>query len=365
MKKLCLISNTASHYRAPIYKLIDETFDTTFYFSEPFENLKLMDYHLLRKPVTELKTWHWHNFSFQHGASATLSKQFDYYITLGDVRSLSTWLFLLRAKVRHKKVFVWTHGWYGKESRLESFIKRFFYKLPTGVLLYGNYSMRLMIKEGIYAKKLFVVHNSLDYEKQLQLRNTIKPSDIYKSHFRNDNQTIIIICRLNARKRIDMLIDALDILKRKGSSYNLVIVGEGSEKDQLQNQVHMKGLEDQVWFYGACYDEKENAELIYNSDVCVTPGDVGLTAIHTMMFGVPVITHNHFPSQGPEFETIHEGVTGQFYQYEDVKSLADTIEEWLSLKIGIRDEVRQACYHEIDTQWTPAFQIKVIKTALQ
>ena len=365
MKKLCLISNTASHYRAPIYKLIDETFETKFFFSEPFENMKLMDYSLLKQPVTELKTWHWHNFSFQHGASAILSKQFDYFITLGDVRSLSTWLFLLSAKVRHKKVFVWTHGWYGKESGLESFIKRVFYKLPTGVLLYGNYAKSLMIKEGIDAKKLFVVHNSLDYEKQLQLRNTIKPSDIYKKYFHNDNQTIIIICRLNARKRIDMLIEALEILKKKGLVYNLVIVGEGPEKEKLQDLVRAKTIEEQVWFYGACYDEIENAELIYNSDVCVTPGDVGLTAIHTMMFGVPVITHNCYPSQGPEFETIREGVTGQFYQYGNIQSLASAIEDWLSSRKSNRGDVRQACYHEIDTQWTPAFQLKVIQSALQ
>ena len=162
-----------------------------------------------------------------------------------------------------------------------------------------------------------------------------------------------------------MLIEALEILKKKGLVYNLVIVGEGPEKEKLQDLVRAKTIEEQVWFYGACYDEIENAELIYNSDVCVTPGDVGLTAIHTMMFGVPVITHNCYPSQGPEFETIREGVTGQFYQYGNIQSLASAIEDWLSSRKSNRGDVRQACYHEIDTQWTPAFQLKVIQSALQ
>lgn len=103
--------------------------------------------------------------------------------------------------------------------------------------------------------------------------------------------------------------------------------------------------------------------MIYNADVCVTPGDVGLTAIHTMMYGVPVITHDYFPSQGPEFETIHDGVTGCFYQKGSVESLATAICNWLSSHQDDRKQVRLACYNEIDTLWTPNFQIEVIKKA--
>lgn len=67
-----------------------------------------------------------------------------------------------------------------------------------------------------------------------------------------------------------------------------------------------------VWFYGSCYDEQTNAELIYNADMCVAPGNVGLTAIHAMTFGCPVITHSDFKWQMPEFEAIHPGKTGDF-----------------------------------------------------
>ena len=364
MKKLCLISNTASHYRTPIYKLIDQTFDTRFFFSEPFENIKLKDYRELSNTVTELKTWHWHNFSFQHGAVALLKHDFDYFITLGDVRSLSTWVFLIRAKLHNKKVYVWTHGWYGKESKVEILIKKLFYKLPKGVLLYGNYAKQLMIEQGINPKKLYVVHNSLDYSRQLKLREELKPSDIYHNHFKNNLQTIIIICRLNARKHIEKLIDALALLKKQERMYNLVIVGDGPELEKLRKLTKDNDLDKQVWFYGACYDERENAELIFNADVCVTPGDVGLTAIHAMMFGIPVITHDYFPSQGPEFETIHDGVTGCFYKSGSVESLATSIYTWFSSHQNDRKQVRLACYNEIDTQWTPDFQIEVIKTVL-
>lgn len=362
--RLCIISNTASHYRTSIYKLIDEKYETEFYFSEPFEDIKRMDYAILKRHVKELKTIHFQKFSYQRGVLSLINDKYDKYITLGDVRSISTWLFLLKAKILKKPVYVWTHGWYGKESKLETFIKKVFYKLPSGVLLYGNYAKRLMEMNGVNPFKLSVVHNSLNYSEQLLLRNNMQPSDIYRNYFLNDSQTIIFIGRVNNRKRLDLLINALYDLHSRGHKYNLVIVGDGPEKANLQGRVEEKGLKDYVWFYGACYDERRNAELIYNADLCVTPGDIGLTAIHVLMFGVPVITHNNYSCQGPEFEAICEGVTGTFYEYGSVESLSNSIFLWLNAHVANREDVRLECYKEIDLQWTPYFQLQVIQSAL-
>lgn len=55
-----------------------------------------------------------------------------------------------------------------------------------------------------------------------------------------------------------------------------------------------------------------NAELIYNADLCVAPGNIGLTAMHAMMFGCPCISHNDFSWQMPEFEAIVPYKTGNF-----------------------------------------------------
>ena len=108
-----------------------------------------------------------------------------------------------------------------------------------------------------------------------------------------------------------MLVNAVAELKTKGENYNLVFVGNGLEGENLKARVKGLGLTDAVWFNGACYDEKTNAELIYNSDLCVAPGTVGLTAMH-MVFGTPVISHNDFKWQMPEFEAIKPGITGAF-----------------------------------------------------
>lgn len=101
--------------------------------------------------------------------------------------------------------------------------------------------------------------------------------------------------------------------------------------------------------------------MFYNADVCVSPGNVGLTAIHSLTYGCPVITHNNFPFQGPEFESIIQGKTGDFFQENDVNSLADTIQKWLSQNLHSREAIRQFAYQTIDTKWNLYYQMNILK----
>ena len=62
--------------------------------------------------------------------------------------------------------------------------------------------------------------------------------------------------------------------------------------------------------YGETFDEAEISKLLNHADLCVSPGNVGLTAMHALAYGVPVATHNDFKNQMPEFEAITPGKTG-------------------------------------------------------
>ena len=124
-------------------------------------------------------------------------------------------------------------------------------------------------------------------------------------------------------------------------------------------------LEQQVWFYGPCYDEVELSSLIYNADLCVAPGNIGLTAMHSMVFGTPCITHNDFKWQMPEFEAIKLYKTGCFFNRDDVEDLAERIDEWFRVNGKDRNMVRKSCMEEIDDEWNPYFQIEVLKKNLK
>ena len=182
--------------------------------------------------------------------------------------------------------------------------------------------------------------------------------------FGNDYPNLVFIGRLTKVKHLDLLLKSLKQLKTEGRQFNLTLIGGGEQQDELRVLVNEFALEESVWFYGPCYDEDKLGNLIYNADLCVSPGNVGLTAMHSMVFGTPVLTHNDFAWQMPEFEAIKEGVTGGFFVRDDMNSLADRIIAWFSVENYDRERIRQNCFMEIDQNWTPQFQIGVLKKHL-
>lgn len=363
MSKLCLIYNTAPRYREAIFTALDREYDCDWYFGETKSDIKEMDISKLRF-VKYYKSFGNPSKLYWQGAliPCLFNRNYQNYFILTETRSLSLWVFILLKSIffPKKKVYGWSHGWYGRESKLQKFFDRLRLKAMNGQFVYNNRSKELMTSNGLPKNKIHVIYNSLDYATQIELRNKIGNSDIFRNHFNNNYPTLIFIGRLTVVKKLSMLLESMTILKEQGFPLNLCLVGDGTEKEHLQKQAENLDLEPNIWFYGACYDETKNAELVYNADLCVAPGNIGLTAMHTLMFGTPAISHSNFLKQMPEFEAIKPGVTGDFFEYEDIYSLADTIKNWLT-KHPDRESVRQACYEEIDSRWNPENQISVIK----
>lgn len=367
MSKLCLIYNTAPRYREAVFRAIDSEYDCDWYFGETKSDIKEMDTRLLSR-VKYYKTFgNPEKMYVKIGILPLLFKRkYKNFFMLAEVRSLTDWLFFWFASTffKEKKVYIWTHGWYGREHGIEAYMKLWLFRHVSGTFVYGDRAKKLLIEQGIPENKLFAIHNSLDYDKQKSLRDNIIPTTILSGHFGNSRPTIIFIGRLTKVKRLDMIIDALAQLRKMGELYNLVFVGDGVERTVLESKVSSMALQDSIWFYGACYDEQKNAELIYNADLCVSPGNVGLTAIHSLMFGCPVVTHDSFEWQMPEYEAIKAGVTGDFFKKDDVKDLSKVISGWFSANVGRRDEVRKLCFEEIDSEWNPYYQMGIIKKNL-
>lgn len=364
---LLLHCNIASHYRSEIYRLIDKEYKGDFCFGDELHGIKKMDYTLLNGKVTELhNTILPRDFTYQKGMLGLLRKDYDTYIICTETRLISSWLFLIIRKLFYpkKRVFAWTHGMLGKEGRLKRWMYKFQMKLLTGAFIYNERSTKLMVERGVPAYKLRTIYNSLDYDAQLPIRKSLIPSHLYRSHFGNTNKNIVFIGRLTKVKRFDLLIDAIFDLKTRGEVINVTFIGDGVERNNMESRVRELGIQNQVWFYGACYDEKTNAELIFNADLCVSPGNIGLTAMHVLMFGCPAITNDDFNHQMPEFEAIQEGKTGAFFKAGDSKSLADTISQWFALHRTDRDDVREACYFEIDSKWNPHVQMQIFNQML-
>lgn len=360
-KKTCVIYNMAASYRAPVFSLIDREMEVDWYFSDPDGSVKEMDLSLLRR-VRKLPRVAFRGLVWQKGAVGLLRRdEYDSYVILGEPFSLSTWMMLLLRPIvaRNKGIFLWSHGWYGREGKVKRVVKRLFFGLADTTFLYGDHARRVAVSQGFDGGRLCVVHNSLDFNRHSEILRSLRPGDVYRRYFGNGLPTVVYLGRLTTVKKLPMLVEAAAMLKTEGFGVNLVFVGDGPERERLERMA--TDCDVPAWFCGESYDEERNGELLYNADLCVSPGNVGLTAIHSMSFGTPVVTHGNFACQMPEFEAVVEGVTGDFFEEGSVAGLAGAMRRWLETHKDRREEVRNACVAEVRRGWTPSYQLSVIR----
>lgn len=372
--KVAYFTNIAPHYRHRLWKKLVEVNEFEFHFfydsTDPKTTIRQIDikndgWQFFKNRLHELTNYRYKKILFwQRGViSEVLKDKWDIYIFLGDMNVLSTWISVLIAKYKKKPVIFWGHGLYGNENKFKYWVRKIFFKTGDHHLVYNHYAKKNMVPAGFNVHSIDVIYNSLDYSRHKKLRKqSIDPGLFVKrDYFDNPELPVLIfIGRLTKQKKLHLLIEAASKLIRQGNPVNLLIIGAGSEMEQLKTQA--AEIEKNVYFYGACYNEEELSLLISNSVLCVSPGNVGLTAIHSLSYGTPVCTHNRFAEQMPEFEAIKDGKTGIFYD-PDSQFLHEVIKTWLSNDLD-RRLIRRNCYKTIDETYNPDNQIQIFKRVI-
>jgi 1,2-diacylglycerol 3-alpha-glucosyltransferase len=296
---------------------------------------------------------------------AAWSGDYGCFIFLGDAAWASTWIAATIAKLRGRRVLFWTHGWLRHDNGVKKYVRLAFYGLADGLLLYGERAAHIGADLGYDPGKLHVMFNSLDFDAQQVLAASIGSADIVdlRSRLFGDPTIPIVVAtaRLSAVKRFDLLIDALEIVKRKYRPVNLLVVGDGPQRSHLEAQATAAAVKSV--FVGACYDEPQLAAYFLAANVTVSPGNVGLTCMHSLGYGVPVITHDDPSEQMPEWEAIEIGVTGDVFRKGSAEDLASKIERWTRTTLP-SNSTRERCKASIARKYHPRVQADAIETAI-
>jgi glycosyltransferase involved in cell wall biosynthesis len=161
---------------------------------------------------------------------------------------------------------------------------------------------------------------------------------------------------------LHLLIEALGVSVYVGKPFRVILIGDGILEGELRNQVTNLKLGDFVHFYGYCDSEKAD-QVLAAGDLCVVPGEVGLTSMHALSLGVPVVSHGDLKVQKPEFEAILQGKTGATFKRGDANDLAKTLEVLFSDRNQL-ESMRKNCFSMIDTFFNPDYQTEVICDAI-
>lgn len=289
----------------------------------------------------------------------------DAAIFCGDARFLSVWAQSMALRRRHEQVLFWTHGWLRPPQGAVGRVRHAFYRLADRLLLYGDRGKAIGVADGFAPERLHVINNSLDYPAQALVRAAVSDDELraLRVSLFGEAETPVVMCcaRLTPNRGLDLLLEALRRLRDEGHCVHALLVGEGPERGALEQYARAHDLT--VHFYGACYDEATLARLFMLSHACVSPGWVGLTAVHSLTYGTPVISHDNARQQGPEFEAISDGETGSLFRQYDVADLAECIRLWTAAPM-VSPAVRTRCWERIEQHYNPDVQMQVLRQAL-
>lgn len=136
-------------------------------------------------------------------------------------------------------------------------------------------------------KEIEVVPNFIDTKKYENLYSNCERELIAS----NNEKIITHISNIRKVKRVDDVIEIFDRIQKELPA-KLVIVGDGPEKESLENLCKKKGIDEKVLFVG---NSHEVDKILCFSDLFILPSEhesFGLVALEAMVCGVPVISSN-------------------------------------------------------------------------
>ena len=368
--RAAVIFHFFAHYRRPVVEALSRSRRAEFTFigddHEYLHSIEPMQFdgsiRFIRAPTHHL----FGPFMWQWGAIRwAVSRRFDTVIMHAVPHWPCTWVGAILARLTGKRVLFWGHGYLARPRGLKGLVRRVFYAIPHEHLFYGNLSKAYALELGWPPERLHVIYNSMDADRQRSIRASWSREDrerLRRSLFSVPEGPVIgCTTRLIPMRRLHELIEAAALLRSRGMPARLLIVGDGPERKRLERLSERLAVP--VHFEGACYEETRIGHLIMSCDVTVSPGKTGLTAIHSLGYGVPVVSHEDPDDQGPEWEAIIPGRTGALFKPGDVESLAAAIEPWIRPSESV-DAVRKACIGIVERLWNPAHQSRAIERAV-
>ncbi|MFX1311236.1 MAG: glycosyltransferase family 4 protein [Promethearchaeota archaeon] len=243
----------------------------------------------------------------------------------------SGWIFPLTfvlSKLFNKKMVSMAHG-NDFLIRNPLTLKTYFFKNCDKIIV-SNKIMKRYIKEIHHLEddRVEIINRGInpnDSELNISKEDLRKKYDIPEKQF-----VILSVGRHNSRKKFDLVIKAVNEIKKNYPSLNLkyYLIGQGEETLNLKKLTKELKLEKQVEFLGTCSNEKKN-EYYKLSDLFIMPTISQYNSIEG--FGIVFIEANYHKLPvigtltGGVKEAIIDGQTGFLLRMNDLNSLIEKI----------------------------------------
>lgn len=256
----------------------------------------------------------------------------NYDVAIGFVEGMSIRI-CVDNFVSDKKIG-WIHSDYNKLGLDKETDKISFSKLDK-IITVSNYCKRVLQEEFPEEKdKIEVKYNIVKSEQILRLSN----EKILEDNF-NNKFSIVTVGRLCLAKGYDIAVKACKILKDRGYCFNWYVIGEGSERDNIEQAIIENKLEDTFILLGL----KTNPyPYIRNCDVyCQTSKyeGYGLSITEAKILKKPILVTNFSSAK----EQIINNKNGLIVNIDEL-SVANGLEKLIkdkNLRLNLIDELNK------------------------
>lgn len=189
-------------------------------------------------------------------------------------------------------------------ERLEEKTKIWLARKSNGFFAYTQGVRDYMTFSGVENKKIFTLYNTIDIERQRQNyeKMILQRDSLRKEHKLEGKKVLLFVGRFHKQKGLDFLVKTFSFLKKKDSSYHMLLVGGGdlSFFEELKVQCGV----DSVSYGGVVYDDSIGDYYVM-SDIYVIPGAVGLGPLQALCYDLtPAVIESDLHK--PEYEYLNK-----------------------------------------------------------
>ncbi|HMN97120.1 MAG TPA: glycosyltransferase [Phycisphaerales bacterium] len=254
--------------------------------------------------------------------AAARSKRFDAIILPWNTRIVQLFPALLAARRRGVRTVLFGHGFSKRESAVRRRLRNAALACADAALLYGEAAIGRLVEEGFPRTKLFLARNAIDQRPIQRARAEWLDDPERLDAFRRAERIVgrelaVFVSRLEPDKRVDLLLRAFAELRRRRPAARLALIGKGSQTEALRALAAELGVADATSFAGALYDDRELAPWMLSAAAFAFPAAIGLSILHALGYGLPVVTSDDLAAHNPEIEALRPEVNGLLYRDGD------------------------------------------------
>ncbi|HUY33036.1 MAG TPA: glycosyltransferase family 4 protein [Pirellulales bacterium] len=177
----------------------------------------------------------------------------------------------------------WGDYWYeylGWRGIIGKMVERFALKCSPRIVVSSEHTRRRLCAAGYDGARITVVPCGLAFDEIAAVAPAPEGTDL------------VYVGRLAPHKRVDLLLEALKLLRDAGREVTLSVVGEGPERDRLEKRAADLGIREHVTFTGALHPDAAVYARLKASRVFVSGSEregFGIAAIEAWACGIPTI----------------------------------------------------------------------------